>query len=478
MNQIPSYEDWKTATYSRARKRSEYLKKLDETLKPPQSKDRVKQALDRWIFDQKGKGKDWRKSVRNSKGAVTKLYRAVNDNRNLSKEELEAMAFIVREQKLALMKQFDGKQLTFKSGTLAGMYQQRAKGKMAALKAGAIKLGPMGAVGHAKTTKDAVKNVNSLSTIAKTGKYASNAAGAAKMEQSIKDLLKELCPNMSADEVLKGLGLGSTTEFTANVLPIVGLVFSGGKAVKGWITVAKTCYDKKSMMDSRYAFAPDDPEAAFDAILILLNREIASKTAAAGKASAGFTGKMLGFFCDANAVTGPVFGLLEVLADILQTIVEYVRDLQEVEHANELLRVGYLNLDLFRVCPILGCYYIVVQDHSTVINMAVGDYGSPQFVFDSERLIDKVRPALERARTYINESRFEIANMEKAKGIATENWSVKGKWGKLTGLPGHVVDTIGDRIQEKRGKGPEKVVVDPGRIYGYGHIKTGFGRQG
>ncbi|WP_299872428.1 hypothetical protein [uncultured Cocleimonas sp.] len=473
MTQLPSYDQWMASTYSRTRKRSEFLVALDDSLKAPQIKENVKVALDRWIFDQKSKAKDWRESVRNSKGAVTELYRAVYDNRNLSKEEIEAMDYIGRQQKLALCKQFEGKKLSFKSNNLVGMYQQRAKNKMDTLK-----LGLSGAKTVGTTTKSTLENISGLVDVAGNGgKIASNAADAAKMKKNIENLLKNLCPGKDPDKVLKGLGLGGTSKFTAEVMPVVGLVTSGGKAVIGWIGVAKTVYDKKGMTDSRYAFAPEDPSAAFDAILTLLNREIASKTVAASKSTVAFTGKTLGFFCDAGAVTGPVVGLLELLAEIIQTIVEYVRDLLEVDRANELLRIGYLNLDLFRVCPILGCYYLVIQDHSTIINMAVADYGSPQFVFDSEKLINKVRPVLERSRTYIQESRFEIANMEKAKGIATENWAVKGKLDQLKSLPGHVVESLGEKVQELRGKGQHKVTVDPSRIYGYGHIRTGFGRN-
>ncbi len=68
--------------------------------------------------------------------------------------------------------------------------------------------------------------------------------------------------------------------------------------------------------------------------------------------------------------------------------------------------------------------------------------------------------------------------MEKAKGIATENFSVKGKWGKLTSLPGHITESIENGIKKAGGKNQHEVVVDPSRIYGYGHTKTGFGRKG
>ena len=185
-------------------------------------------------------------------------------------------------------------------------------------------------------------------------------------------------------------------------------------------------------------------------------------------ATAAFTGKLLGSFADAGAVSGPVVGLLETLAEIFQTIVEYVRDYKEVEAANELLRVGYLNLDLFSVSPILGCYFLLIQDHSTIINFAVADYGTPNFVFDAERLIGKINPVLDQARSYVRSSRFEIVGFAGMKGVVDKNWSKGSVKDKVVGLPGHLVDKIGTQISdwvEKPEKPPE---WDRSRIQGFG----------
>ncbi len=94
MAQIPSYEQWMKDTKSTAHKRSEFLTRVDECLKPPQDKEAIRQALDRWRFEQSRQGKDWRENRRNNKGAVTNLYRAVSarDRRKLSAEEPEGIA--------------------------------------------------------------------------------------------------------------------------------------------------------------------------------------------------------------------------------------------------------------------------------------------------------------------------------------------------------------------------------------------------
>jgi hypothetical protein len=472
MAQIPSYEQWMKDTYSLTRKRSDALKALDETLKPPQDPARIKKALDDWKFEQSRLGKDWRESVRNKKGAATNLYRAVNglDRRNLSREELEAMKYIARMQAMALQKQFEGKELAFKPNTLIGLKNdagtkfQQLQSRASALKAGVDTVRSV----HGS----AVEIRKGAKLLVQGGKAAAQDAASSDLKSKIMDLCKDLCPGMDPNQVFQRLGLGNVEQFSMNLAPFVGAISAGGKAVVGWIKVAKTGWDKHKIAGTRYAFAPKDPEAAFDAILLLLHRELGSNTAKASVATGAFTGKLLGSFADAGAVTGPVIGLLETLAEIFQTIVEYVRDYKEVEKANQLLRLGALNLDLFGVCPILGCYFLVVQDHSTIINFAVGDYGTPNFVFDAERLIKKIHPVLDRARGFISESRFEIVGFASAKGVVAESWGVKSGLGKLTSLPDHISDSITDRIGQWIDKPEKPPEWDRSRIVGFGSGST------
>jgi hypothetical protein len=290
----------------------------------------------------------------------------------------------------------------------------------------------------------------------------------ATIRKAVTDFCRELCPGIDPNQVFSALKLGNVESFATDLAPFVGVISSGGKAIVGWIGVARKVWQSYQLEDSRYAFAPGDPEAAFNAVLLMLDREIASESAKAGVKTAAFTGKALGVFADAGAITGPAIGLLELLADIFQTIVEYVRDYKECQVGNELLRVGALNLDLFSVCPILGCYFLVVQDDSTIINFAVGDYGTENWMFDVEQLVGKIRPAQEKARTYLRVSRLEIPGMAHAKGVVEQNYSVKTGLSKVTGAPGALKDKIADRIDAWFEK-PEKLPkVDKSRIVGFG----------
>jgi hypothetical protein len=468
MADVPSYEVWMKQTYSLRHKRSPYLLIIDETIKNRQGNTKIKEALDRWRFDQSSKGKDWTKSVRNKKTAVTNLYRAVNnlDKRKLSDEEREAMKYLSRVQAMALSNQFDGKELTFKSSTLVGIAQGTGT-KWQKFKTGATAAGS-----GAKTAHGVYKTAKTLHSAKKTGmavaQATSSAATTADLKSKIMKLCKTLTPGLNADQVFKRLNLGSVEQFSGNVAPFMGAISSGKKMIVEWIGVARVVYRKYDTEDRRFAFAPGDPEAALNAVLELLIRERNSRLAKAGVATGAFGAKLGGAFADGGVVSGPIVGLLETLAEIMQMIVEYVRDWKEVQRANELLRIGYLNFEIFNVSPILGCYFLLIQDHSTIINFLVADYGTPNFVIDAEKLVKTINPVLDQARGYVDASKFEIAGFDGMKGLVDKNWSKQGIVGKVTGLPGHVADKLGTQISDWVLNPEKPPKLDKSRIVGIG----------
>ena len=485
MAEIISHARWMADTYSLTSPRSDLLKRVDTALQAHEKQPgeanlkALREALDRWRFDQSRQGKDWTKSVRNQKGAVTALHRALStvDKRQLSKEEREALAYIALQQRLALQKQFMGRKLQFKRNTVLGMASS-ARTNWERFKTGASTVVVDGgglAVKGAIAGRSLAQMPSRVATLQSGGASAVHQAAqsdAMSLRPKIIAFIKELCPGVEPQGVFDALNLGAVEQFAANLAPFLGTISSGGKALIGWASVAKLAYDRSEVRDRRYAIRPGDPEAAFDAVLMLLDREITATSQKAAVHSVAFTGKALGVFADGGAVTGPVLGALETLAQIFQTIVEYVRDYKEVQRANRALQLGALNIDLFRTCPVLGCYFLVVQDHSTIINFAVADYGTPNWMLDVERLVQQIQLVLEKARHYIKVSRFEIPRMENAKGIREANWSHKTGLDKVTSAPGaalgSVADAISGGIDRVLGSGTPLPKVDKSRIVGLG----------
>jgi hypothetical protein len=488
MADIPGLKQWIADTSSLTSPRSDLLKNLDERIgayeKSPNSsnKENLRGALNRWIADQTNQKKDWKSSVRNKKGAVTNLFRALSDDkRNLSAEEYEAMRYIARQQALALQKQFSGRTLQFKSSTLLGL-KNKASDNWTRFKSGAGVAKDGGS--QASSAYSAVKSMTAipgqLATLHSGGASAVRAGDVAAMKVKILDFIRNLCHDVDPHHVFNALSLGSPENFVADLAPFLGAISSGGKALVGWITVAKLAFaDDAKMRKARYAVHAGDPMAAFEAVARLLDREINAEVGKAGVATAAFTGKILGTFADGGAVTGPLFGTLEKLAAIFQTILEYVRDYREVRAANDMLTLGALNLELFDVCPTLGCYFLVIQDHSTIINFAVADYGTENWQFDVEQLVKRIDFVLVKSRQYIWASRFEIPGMQHAKGVQDAAYSHKqgltkvlatpgAAVDKVTSVPGAVKDKIMAQIDSWRGKPVKLPAVDKSRIRGQG----------
>jgi hypothetical protein len=474
---IPTYKEWIDRTKVTARKRSAELQAIDEAIeaygKSPSaaSKKKIKAAFARWRFSKTAGGDDWRKSIRNRKRAITDLARALEDmdKRRLTQAERDAMAFVAQAQTRELETIFSvHNALQWKPSTFMGM-MTTAQTNWQQFKHGA----PM-AIDAAKQARSGYKTAKSLHTGVEQLRTLGNTASKAKVGgdmvtkyNKIRELLKELCPGMDPNKVLKGLGFANPEEVVKNVAPFVGAISSGFGATKAWIDVARAQYRKHATESSGWTIQAGDPEKALEALIKMIAAERNSLTRQASIKTGAFGGKLAGGFLDAGVVSGPVVGALETLANIFNTIYEYVCDHREMQAAKIPLEAKAYDFRLFEYCPLLGCYFLVVVDHSTIINFAVSEWGTDNWMFDVERMMEKINPMLAQARGYIHASRLEIPTLRGYKGVMQEGYSVKTGLSKVAATPGHVVDVIMDKVDNAIDKGkPKKPTVDKSRIYG------------
>ena len=478
MATIPAYDAWMKSTNVLGLTRSTFLKALDEAIKSG-DEGKVKTAFDRWRFEQSKEGKDWKNSSRNKTGAMTALFRAFQIPQLPSKEEREAMEYIRREQQMALMRQFQRTKVAFKQETL-----------------GKIVMGNGTRMEKLKMAKQGVGLVKGLVDTGSElgGGVQGNDGPIAQIKEKLTKAITDLCPDLdiSPDTVLRHVGLPGVADFVKQAAPILGSIKSGMKAVQAWAEVAKTAQEKYKLSQSRYAIAKGDPEAALNAIGTLLNRELASNTVAATSATVSFSLQTAGLFADMGGATGPAVAAAQTIAELLQSIYEFVRDYKEVKRANELLELGALNLDIFETCPLLGCYFLAVQDHSTIIAFAVDEYGTANWMFDVERMVKVLTPVLESARRMIQASKFELKgiriddktaevmliSLQDQKGLVDKNYSVLTGLDKAAAFPDHVKELLTARFMSAIGKGkaPTGPVFDKSRIQGFGSVSdSGLG---
>jgi hypothetical protein len=475
MAAIPTYDEWMKSTNVLALPRSDSLKALDAAIKAG-DRAQIKTAFDRWRFEQSKQGKDWKTSARNKTGAMTSLFRAFQIPQIPSKEEREAMEYIRREQQMALMRQFQRTKVVFKQETLGAVVSGNAT------KFGKLKVAQQGA--------------SAIKGLVETGSSLAGAGGGSsgpidQIKEKLTQAIIDLCPDLdiSPDTVLRRIGLPGVADFAKQAAPILGSVKSGLKAAQAWAEVAKTGREKYQLSQARYAIAKGDPEAALNGINVILTRELASNSVAATSATVSFSLQTAGLFADMGGATGPAVAAVQTIAELLQSIYEFVRDYKEVQRANKLLELGAFNLELFETCPLLGCYFIAVQDHSTVIAFAVDEFGTANWMFDVERMVKAVTPVLESSRRMIHASKFELRgiriddktagdmliSLQDQKGIVEKNYSVKTGLEKAVAFPDHVKEVLTERFMSAIGKGkvPQGPVFDKSRIQGFGSVRDG-----
>jgi hypothetical protein len=433
-----TYELWMSETASFARARSKELKAVDEALKAWRlaeknssgsvlmQKKTLQQALESWKAAQKAKGQDWRTSVRNQKKAVEKLTGELGhvitgtgglNSRGeimLDAKELMALKVVSDAIKQNTRKMFAGQKLTTKTAKgLADLNDVR---------------------GALSTFKGAAKDIKGAATgtLVTTG-----------LNDELKKLLASLFGESTAAEAQAALG-PLFADFLTSATPFVGAISSGAKAVKNWASAAKTLYDKWGMAEASGSFAPGDPAAAFDAVLLIMNREATAFAATASIQTVAAGAKAAFTAADFGALSGPILGAAESLALVVQKIYLFARDWKEMKAANLLLEKGACDFGLFKTCPLLGCYLIANSDTSAIINMAVADYGKTNWKLEVEMMVRKAKPVFEKSRTVIAGARFECAGMKGMKGqVVNRNATTLGlPTGKLDGF----LDDISNKV--------------------------------
>ncbi len=403
-----SYDEWRRRTFSRTARRSTALKELDEAIRI-RHEPAAKKALIEWIKAHNKKGKDWHTSVRNKDGVVEALYKELGilgsevsyANAGQERDDQLAKEFIKKEQRLAKQKLFEGKKLKWKS-SFTGVH--KAKSDSAKHKLEARLKTAKGLKGHYDTVESTRKNI-----------------------LTIIDGITGNLPTAEANDLIKKVFGAEAAEFAKNQAPLIGAVTSGANAVKEWVQVANGIRATMDLESRSVSIRTGDPSAALLSVLALMEREIERKTAAASIHTAAFVVKTAGLAADAGAATGQVAGALESLAQLLNTLVDVVRDYKQMKAGNELLKAGKLDLTLFEKSPILGCYYIATMDDSTVMDFDIDNMGRENWQLEAQRLKVAIKPVVHTAGKLIAKSRVEIPGMDHAKGVYQQSMADKLK---------------------------------------------------
>jgi hypothetical protein len=417
---IPTKAKWLEETSRNLfRPRSPELKLVDEAIcqyersPTPAAMGKIKLAFEAW---KRAKGPAWYANERNRTFAMTQLEADLMSVQavRFTPQELQALAFIAEQRKQVIRSLFAGKEVVFKGPTSpkqalqAAVAEVKGKGEEAAQW--------MRSVGKAPPA-DGARIVRE------------------KLEEMAKGIFK--VDTLSSLGDLSGFVLGIIAQCGVSVAPVVGHVKDGYDLIVGWGKVGLALHERQSIGRRAYAIDTGAPAAAFQALRKCLADEARLQAGEAGIATTSFALKTGLVFVDGGAVSGPVVGALKAVSQVSLKLFALALEREATQRANELLRNGPLDIQLFKTYPLLGCYMLTSATLSDMI--PIDCFGQPGWMDYLETLKKRGYDGIyESAAGLIESSPWEIRGMPKR--------PVKGGGIGLggTALPGLAGDLMGD----------------------------------
>jgi len=228
------------------------------------------------------------------------------------------------------------------------------------------------------------------------------------------------------------------SELAGAVAPYFGVVSSGAKTTRYIVATIRSRYQLYDLGTHVPVLLGGSPEAAGAALLMMVRRQMETnrKLAAIYGTDTAVKGGALALDAASlgvptvSAVMTPLSGMVASLAVLGVQIRALARDIQEKDRANALLRASgttRLSPQLFRECPLLGCWFLACANTSDILNLMVEDIGQVGWKLDVERMVvGHVTPIVSASRDFVADARFEVSGLDMSKGATTSSLGVFG----------------------------------------------------
>ncbi|OYW62426.1 MAG: hypothetical protein B7Z40_16845 [Bosea sp. 12-68-7] len=413
MNQIMWYNEWmKLTAGGKLDKRSPVLKTLDAALlkheqQPnPANRQALVKALHAWINSQ---GSEWQTSIRNRRNAVETLFRQLGPEGGQVKPDRAALAHVFLESELFVAELFKDKQIMWRPGILTKIAGNSATAKV-------------------KTSWTMIKVGTNSRKLHKLTTPATPASAPGLASQFARMLTDEIIPPEVRVEVMQMLALlmpSFMAELTAACAPFVGVGTSAVMTTYGVYKMVEKQYKlDMALANAARTLSTGDPEAAFAAIIRMLQREQINLIAGVSVGYAAFGAKLVSLLVDGGAVTNTAISLTQGLIKLLMLARIAVRDVMERKEANKLLAQGDVDAQLFTASPLMGAYLICCAPTSVIVNTVIDHdaFARPGMMDRVERAVKlHIEPMKAEARRLVTEHRMYIPELEKHAGIIEKN---------------------------------------------------------
>jgi hypothetical protein len=397
------HKEWMTRTASIGRRRSPLLKALDEKLAVDErfgggdSRWRVEQALKAW---QQSKGKNWNKSVRDKKGAVTELHNLLSAN-----VDKNALVFVTAElarETANVEAQFLGKQITWKNDFRGKLNSNLVKPHSSDF---ALYL--------------PVKQFASSGSENKYGTLGNTVGAGSNAASLLKALLQDIVPSdMQAEVVLQISQIlpEAMADFTASCAPFAGIVSSAGVTlwnVKNTIISTRTV--SKAKVNLHNSLAGKSGTAAIESLIEALERERNADIYSMGVSAAELGGKIATLAVDGGIATNTAISLTCNILKLLNIARIVYNDIVEKKAANVALKTK-IDISIFETSPLVGCYWLKIAPQNVMLSGVYDKIGKAKWQDNSEDAYKSLLPLREAAQTVIGHHRFEIRELNEHPG--------------------------------------------------------------
>lgn len=265
-------------------------------------------------------------------------------------------------------------------------------------------------------------------------------------------LLFELFDSIDIGAIIGELGVEFMADFITSALPLVQQVKAGAKAASNWGTAAMDWHKAQKTTVQRGFLLPGDARDACDAVAALLRTSRNEHAALAAIQTTQLAASTAGLFADLGGVTGPAVAAASAIATTCQKIMIMGARYKEMKKVNLILSTSAmdaLSSNIFLVSPLLGCYYLVNNTTSNVLNILSNNIIEDGWMANWEQnKRNHLDPLLKECQRFISESRYVLDPIRQNKGMYVE----KSSMDKLQ-------EGLSLYIKKKRGLAPAHATV-------------------
>jgi hypothetical protein len=365
------------------------------------------------------------KTTRDTKGVITALRAYVSENPlEMSDSAIEAAKEVIRANKQALFRTLASAEIRYKSGKKLEM-AKALKDDATDFKDSLMEIPQVASAADSLQRNSSVSGVMP-SIPGNIGTQASNMASqvsGSMMKMDWDRIIRDICsvgesiPDVVLHELKEILGR-QLFDSISSAIPYLGTIKEGAAVMNSLKTIAMHEVNTYRVDSTRSYARPGDVQSSIDAMLRVLDSERVDLGIELAGSSATFAAGIGTLGADGGAVQ-VITSVAVTGAKLLRTIYSFVADHVAMTKTNQMLKsAGGTHMTLLETLhkfPMLGAHVIKTLETSTVLEINIMEINQPFFKYMTEQNNQKIQTIRATACRIIEDSRFEILQIEQAR---------------------------------------------------------------